>query len=56
MRRVAVITDIHTNLPALEATLAQIERRCVDAVTAAATSSVMGRIRTRSERAALQAA
>jgi putative phosphoesterase len=32
MNRVAVITDIHANLPALEATLAEIERLGVDAV------------------------
>ena len=32
MNRVAVITDIHANLPALEATLAEIERLAVDAV------------------------
>jgi putative phosphoesterase len=32
MRRVAVITDIHANLPALEASLAEIERLGVDAV------------------------
>ena len=32
MRRVAVITDIHANLPALEATLAEIERLGVDGV------------------------
>jgi putative phosphoesterase len=31
MRRVAVITDIHANLPALEATLAEIDRLGVDA-------------------------
>ena len=32
MNRVAVITDIHANLPALEAALAEIERLGVDAV------------------------
>ncbi|HYZ77904.1 MAG TPA: metallophosphoesterase family protein [Gaiellaceae bacterium] len=32
MNRVAVITDIHANLPALEAALAEIERIGVDAV------------------------
>ena len=32
MKRVAVITDIHANLPALEATLAEIERLGVDGV------------------------
>jgi predicted phosphodiesterase len=32
MSRVAVITDIHANLPALEAALAEIERLGVDAV------------------------
>jgi predicted phosphodiesterase len=32
MRRVAVITDIHANLPALEASLAEIERLGVDSV------------------------
>jgi putative phosphoesterase len=32
VKRVAVITDIHANLPALEATLAEIERLGVDAV------------------------
>ena len=32
MNRVAVITDIHANLPALEATLADIEELSVDAV------------------------
>ena len=32
MNRVAVITDIHANLPALEATLGEIERIGVDAV------------------------
>ena len=30
MIRIAVIADIHGNLPALEAVLADIERRCVD--------------------------
>jgi predicted phosphodiesterase len=32
VNRVAVITDIHANLPALEATLAQIDDLDVDAV------------------------
>jgi putative phosphoesterase len=32
MRRVAVITDIHANLPALEAAFAEIERLGVDAI------------------------
>ena len=32
MNRVAVITDIHANLPALEATLCRIEDLAVDAV------------------------
>ena len=32
MNRVAVITDIHPNLPALEATLADIEELSVDAI------------------------
>jgi predicted phosphodiesterase len=32
MSRVAVITDIHANLPALEASLAEIERLGVDSV------------------------
>ena len=51
MPRVAVITDIHANLPALEAALARIDelehrRRS----TAAAISSATGRTRTRSAR------
>ncbi len=32
MKKVAVITDLHANLPALEAALAEIDRLAVDAV------------------------
>jgi hypothetical protein len=50
MNRVAVITDIHANMAALEATLAELEALSVDAVYSAATSSDTGLIRARSAR------
>ncbi len=45
---VAVITDIHANLPALEAALARIEELGLERTTAAATSSATARTQTRS--------
>ena len=48
VERVAVITDIHANLPALEAVLEAIERTGVDAVFCGVTWSATARIRTRS--------
>ena len=47
LNRVAVITDIHGNLPALEASLQAIDAIGVDACTAAGTSSATARTRTR---------
>ena len=35
MRRVAVLSDVHGNLPALEAVLAEVEALGVDAVVSA---------------------
>ena len=48
--RVAVITDIHANLPALEAALGRIDELGIERSTAAATWSATARIRTRSAR------
>jgi hypothetical protein len=50
VERVAVITDIHANLLALEAVLEAIARTGVDRSVAAATWSVTARIPTRSAR------
>jgi hypothetical protein len=48
--RVAVITDLHANLPALQATLVAVDAQDVKALYAAATSLATGRSRTRSVR------
>ena len=48
--RVAVITDIHANLPALQAILARIDELGTERSSAAATSSATGRTPTRSAR------
>ena len=47
-RAVAVITDIHANLPALEAALERIDELGIAPSTAAATWSATDPIRTRS--------
>ena len=48
MDDVAVITDIHANLPALEAVLARIDELGITRSSAAGTSSAMARTPTRS--------
>ena len=50
MNRVAVITDIHANLPALEATLAARNASLLTRSIAVATWSATGHTRTRSVR------
>ena len=45
--RAAVITDIHANLPALEAALARIDELGIETCTAAVTWSAMAHIRSR---------